>query len=152
MIDIQLLRKDPEGVARRLAARGPGAFDAELFQRYETARKDLQTALEQAQASKNKIAKDIGAAKGRGQDVAPLLEQGEKLKELLERSEQHFGKLQAEIQDFEVYGWSHGILAHSGYRACRLRTWTHRPCTPADAQPYLSPTAGSSNHVAATDR
>jgi seryl-tRNA synthetase len=100
MIDIQLLRKDPEGVARRLAARGPGAFDAELFQRYESARKELQTALEQGQASKNKIAKDIGAAKGRGQDVAPLLEQGEKLKELLERSEQHFGKLQAEIQDF----------------------------------------------------
>ena len=100
MIDIQLLRKDPEGVARRLAARGPGAFDAELFQRYESARKELQTALEQGQASKNKIAKDIGAAKGRGQDVAPLLEQGEKLKQLLERSEQHFGKLQAEIQDF----------------------------------------------------
>ena len=100
MIDIQLLRKDPEGVARRLATRGEGAFDATLFQRYETTRKDLQTAVEQAQASRNKLAKDVGMAKGRGQDVAELVEQGEKLKGLLEKSEQKLGELQQEIQDF----------------------------------------------------
>jgi seryl-tRNA synthetase len=100
MIDIQLLRKDPEGVAKRLAARGPGAFDAALFQRFESTRKDLQSAVEQAQASRNRIAKDIGMAKAKGQDVAPLLEQGEKLKSLLERSEQQLTALQQEFQDF----------------------------------------------------
>jgi seryl-tRNA synthetase len=100
MIDIQLLRKDPEGVQKRLATRGEGAFDATLFQRYESVRKELQTAVEQAQASRNKIAKDIGMAKGRGQDVGPLVEQGEKFKSLLERSEQKLGELQQEIQDF----------------------------------------------------
>jgi seryl-tRNA synthetase len=100
MIDIQLLRKDPEGVAKRLATRGPGAFDATLFQRYETARKELQTAVEQAQASRNRIAKDIGQAKAKGQEVAPLLEQGEKLKVLLERSEVQLTALQQEIQNF----------------------------------------------------
>jgi seryl-tRNA synthetase len=63
MIDIQLLRKDPEGIARRLAARGPGVFDPDLFQRLEKTRKDLQTAVEQAQASRNRIAKDIGRVK-----------------------------------------------------------------------------------------
>src|SRR5688572_8543476 len=100
MIDIQVLRKDPEGVAKRLATRGEGAFDAALFQRYETTRKDLQTAVEQAQASRNKLAKDVGMAKGRGQDVAELVEQGEKLKEVLERSEAKLAELQREIQDF----------------------------------------------------
>jgi len=100
MIDIQLLRKDPEGVAKRLATRGAGAFDAVLFQRYESTRKDLQTAVEQAQASRNRIAKDIGQAKARGQDVAPLLEQGEKLKALLEKSEVQLTALQLEIQEF----------------------------------------------------
>ena len=100
MIDIQLLRKDPEGVAKRLATRGAGAFDAALFQRYESTRKELQSAVEQAQASRNKIAKDIGQAKAQGKDVVPLLEQGEKLKSLLERSEQQLGTLQQEIQDF----------------------------------------------------
>jgi seryl-tRNA synthetase len=100
MIDIQLLRKDPDAIARRLATRGPGAFDAELFQRYESTRKELQTAVEQAQASRNRIAKDIGMAKSKGQDVAPLVEQGEKLKGLLERSEQQLARLQEEIQAF----------------------------------------------------
>ena len=100
MIDIQALRKDPEGVAKRLATRAPGAFDATLFQRYEAARKELQSAVEQAQASRNRIAKDIGQAKAKGQDVASLLQQGEKLKVLLEKSEQQLVVLQHELQDF----------------------------------------------------
>jgi seryl-tRNA synthetase len=100
MIDIQLLRKDPQGVAKRLETRGAGAFDAALFQRYETTRKELQTAVEQARASSNRIAKDVGQAKAKGQDVAPLLEQGEKLKALLEKSEAQLTTLQHAIQEF----------------------------------------------------
>jgi seryl-tRNA synthetase len=100
MIDIQLLRKNPQEVARRLAARGPGAFDAVQFERFEATRKQLQTAVEQAQASRNHIAKDIGQAKAKGHDVAPLLEQGEKLKALLEKSEQQLALLQQDFQEF----------------------------------------------------
>ena len=100
MIDIQLLRKDPQAVANRLATRGPGAFDLEQFQRFESARKNLQTAVEQAQASRNRIAKDIGQAKARGQDVGELVSQGEKLKTLLEQSQAQLAELQAAFQDF----------------------------------------------------
>ena len=100
MIDIQLLRRNPEEVAKRLATRGPGAFDVAQFERIEAARKDLQTAVEQAQASRNRIAKDIGQAKAKGHDVGPLLEQAEKLKGLLEKSEQQLALLQQEMQDF----------------------------------------------------
>ena len=100
MIDIQLLRKDPAAVAQRLAGRGPGAFDVEQFQKFESARKNLQTAVEQAQASRNKIAKDIGQAKAQGKDVAELLAQGEKLKSLLEASEAQLATLQNAFQDF----------------------------------------------------
>ena len=100
MIDIQLLRKDPEAVAKRLATRGPGAFDTEQFQRFEAARKDLQTAVEQAQASRNRIARDIGQAKARGDDVAEWVSQGEKLKALLEQSQARLAELQAGFQDF----------------------------------------------------
>jgi seryl-tRNA synthetase len=100
MIDIQLLRKDPQGVAQRLATRGAAAFDAELFERYESTRKQLQTAVEQAQAAKNRMAKEIGIAKGQGRDVAPLLEQAESQKALLEKSEAQLAVLQAEIQNF----------------------------------------------------
>jgi len=100
MIDIQLLRKDPEAVAKRLATRGPGTLDATQFQGFEDARKKLQTAVEQAQALKNKLAKDIGQAKKNGQDVGELIAQGEKLKSLLDQSGEQLEKLQAGLQDF----------------------------------------------------
>jgi seryl-tRNA synthetase len=100
MIDIQLLRKDPDAIARRLEARGAGAFDAEQFRRFEDARKNLQTAVEQAQAARNRIARDIGQAKAQGKDVSELLAQGEKLKSLLEQSEQQLARLQAGFEDF----------------------------------------------------
>jgi len=100
MIDIQLLRKDADAVARRLATRGPGNFDPEQFRRFEDARRNLQTAVEQAQAARNRIARDIGQAKAQGKDVGDLLAQGEKLKSLLEQSEQQLAKLQAGLQDF----------------------------------------------------
>jgi seryl-tRNA synthetase len=99
MIDAQLLRKNPQEVAKRLATRGPGAFDLAQFERFEATRKELQTAVERAQASRNRIAKDIGQAKARGQDVSELMREGEKLKSLLEESERQLEKLQAGFQD-----------------------------------------------------
>ena len=99
MIDIQLLRKNPQEAAARLATRGPGHFDAAQFERFEAARKELQAAVQEAQASRNRIAKDIGQAKAKGQDVSELMQQGEKLKSLLDESEKQLEKLQAGFQD-----------------------------------------------------
>ncbi|HXU41121.1 MAG TPA: serine--tRNA ligase [Burkholderiales bacterium] len=100
MIDIQLLRKDPEAVAKRLATRGPGVLDVTQFQGFEDARKKLQTAVEQAQALRNKLAKDIGQAKKNGIDAGELIAQGEKLKAALDQSGEGLEKLQAGLQDF----------------------------------------------------
>ena len=46
------------------------------------------------------MAKEIGMAKGKGQDVAPLLEQADAHKALLEKSEQQHAALQQEVQEF----------------------------------------------------
>jgi len=100
MIDIQLLRKNPDDVARRINTRAAGSFDADQFQRFEKTRKDLQSAVEQAQASRNRIARDIGQAKAKGHDVSDLLAQGEKLKSLLEQSEAQLTSLQIGFEDF----------------------------------------------------
>jgi seryl-tRNA synthetase len=100
MIDIQLLRRSPQEVEKRLGTRGPGAFDANQFLDLEARRKQIQTAVEQAQASRNRIAKDIGQAKAKGQDAGALLEQAEKLKAQLESSERELALLQQEMQDF----------------------------------------------------
>jgi seryl-tRNA synthetase len=100
MIDIQLLRKNPDEVAQRLAARGPAALDLQQFQRLEAARKDIQTRVEQAQAARNRIAKEIGQAKGKGQDAKDLLAQAEGSKAQLEASERELAGIQSQLQDF----------------------------------------------------
>jgi seryl-tRNA synthetase len=100
MIDIQVLRKDPEAVAKRLATRGPAAFDVGRFQELEARRKQLQTQVEQAQASRNRIAKEIGQAKAKGQDAKELMIQGEQSKASLESSERGLAELQEQVEDF----------------------------------------------------
>jgi seryl-tRNA synthetase len=100
MIDIQLLRKSPEEVAKRLATRGPAAFDLERFQQLEAKRKQLQTEVEQAQAARNRIAKEIGQAKAKGQDAKDLMAQAEQSKTSLEAAERSLAALQAELNDF----------------------------------------------------
>ena len=100
MIDIQLLRKNPDEVAKRLALRGPSVFDMQQFQRLEALRKELQTHVEQASAARNKTAKEIGQAKAKGQDAGELLQQEKRSKAELEASERELAKIQAELQDF----------------------------------------------------
>ena len=100
MIDIQLLRKDPYQVARRLETRGGTVFDPEQFKEFESARKNLQTAVEEAQATRNKLARDIGQAKAKGEDASEPMAKAERLKGLLEQSEQQLERLHAAFQDF----------------------------------------------------
>jgi seryl-tRNA synthetase len=100
MIDIQLLRKEPQQVARRLATRSTAAFDAAAFEKLEGRRKELQTRVEQAQAARNRLAKEIGQAKGKGQDASALLARAEQSKSDLESSEKQLAALQAELEDY----------------------------------------------------
>jgi seryl-tRNA synthetase len=100
VIDIQLLRKNPQEVAARLAPRGAGAFDLRRFLALEAKRKELQTAAEQALAERNKAAKEFGQAKAKGADVKALLELGNRLKAAAETAEAQASKVQAELQDF----------------------------------------------------
>jgi seryl-tRNA synthetase len=100
MIDIQLLRKDPEGVARRLASRGEAAFDLQRFLELEAKRKTAQTLGEQALADRNKVAKEIGQVKAKGGDAKELLEKAERLKALAEAGNIESQKAQAELEDF----------------------------------------------------
>ena len=100
MIDIQLLRKDAAGIARRLATRGAGAFDLPRFQALEAKRKELQSTAEAAQAQHNKASKEIGQAKAKGQDTKELLERSNRLKAIADAAEAESAKAVAELNDF----------------------------------------------------
>jgi seryl-tRNA synthetase len=77
MLDINLLRRDLDGVLARLAKRkSPQPFlDVERFRTLEAERKTLQTRVEELQARRNSLSKQIGQLKAKGQDSAePMAE------------------------------------------------------------------------------
>ena len=77
MLDINLLRRDLDGVLARLETRkSPQPFlDVQRFRTLETERKTLQTRVEELQARRNSLSKQIGQLKAKGQDcVEPMAE------------------------------------------------------------------------------
>lgn len=88
MLDIQLLRKDIAFVAQRLASRGV-VLDTVRFEDLEAERKYIQTQTQDLQARRNALSKQIGIAKGKGEDasaaMAEVISTNEKLKVMEER-------------------------------------------------------------------
>jgi seryl-tRNA synthetase len=74
MFDVKWIRENPAVFDRGLARRGLPPRAAEIIRRDEAWRA-AETAAQEIQARRNKIAKDIGGAKSRGEDIAPLLAQ-----------------------------------------------------------------------------
>jgi seryl-tRNA synthetase len=98
MIDIQLLRKDTDGVAARLASRGY-TLDTEAFRALEAERKDVQTRTEALQARRNSLSKSIGQLKAKGQDTAAVMAEvaglGDELKASAEQNDRLLARLDA---------------------------------------------------------
>ena len=90
MFDIQLLRKDIQAVADRLASRGM-TLDTARIAALEAERKDIQTKTQDMQAKRNGLSKQIGIAKGKGEDTASIMAEvaglGDALKGLEDRLE-----------------------------------------------------------------
>ncbi|PIV23819.1 MAG: serine--tRNA ligase, partial [Hydrogenophilales bacterium CG03_land_8_20_14_0_80_62_28] len=90
MFDIQLLRKDIQAVADRLASRGM-TLDTARIATLEAERKDIQTQTQDMQAKRNGLSKQIGIAKGKGEDTASIMAEvaglGDALKGLEDRLE-----------------------------------------------------------------
>ena len=89
MLDPQLLRTDPEGVARALEPRGY-RLDVAAWRELEARRKALQIGVQELQNRKNQSAKSIGQAKARGEDIQPLLDAVKSLGDELGKAEAEF--------------------------------------------------------------
>jgi seryl-tRNA synthetase len=96
MLDIQLLRKDLATVADRLASRGV-QLDTERISALEAERKDIQTRTQDLQAKRNQLSKQIGIAKGKGEDAAPMMAEVAGLGDELKSMETRLEDIQAEL-------------------------------------------------------
>lgn len=101
MIDLQLLRKDADAVAARLAVRGY-ALDLATFKSLEEARRAIQVATERVQAERNALSKQVGAAKAKKDEVgaAALMAQAGALGEKLKAMEGENTEVQANLRRF----------------------------------------------------
>ncbi len=96
MLDPQVLRKDIDAVVLRLKSRG-FEFDREAYTALENRRKTLQSEVEGMQGERNRVSKEIGKRKSRGEDAGELLQQMSELGGRLKQNESDFGGLQQEL-------------------------------------------------------
>ncbi|HEY4974116.1 MAG TPA: serine--tRNA ligase [Steroidobacteraceae bacterium] len=101
MIDPKLLRSEPVEVARVLARRGY-AFDVIEWQGLEEQRRHWQIETDRLRAARNSHAKAVGQARGRGEDIAPLLVAGEQLTQGLTGAEQKLGSVQSRLERWQL--------------------------------------------------
>ncbi|MFM1989575.1 MAG: hypothetical protein RJA99_2532 [Pseudomonadota bacterium] len=96
MLDIQLLRKDLDAVAARLAARG-FSLDTDAFRALEAERKAVQTRTETLQARRNALSKSIGQIKAKGGDVSAVMTEVAGLGDELKASEEANAAIQGRV-------------------------------------------------------
>ena len=99
MIDINLLRADPEKVKNNLKIKKYD-LDIELFNEIDSRRKNLQTEVEDLKNRKNKLSRDFGELKKNNQDTSDLSNQLDEIKENLLEKENSFNKILSHLNDF----------------------------------------------------
>jgi seryl-tRNA synthetase len=99
MIDIQILRKDIDSAAARLAAR-KFQLDVAAFNAMEAERKQIQTRTEELQGIRNSASKQIGMLKGRGEDTSTLMAQVAGITDELKSSAERLEAVLAKMGEF----------------------------------------------------
>ncbi len=97
MLDLKLIRSDPERIRQALARRG-AAEGVEALLALDARRRELLPEIEGAQAERRALSKQIGEAKQRGEDAEePMATVGE-LKERIESGKAELERVEAELE------------------------------------------------------
>ncbi len=99
MLDVNLLRSDLASVAAALAKRGV-TLDTARFEALESSRKDIQVRTQDLQSRRNSLSKQIGIAKSKGEDAAPILAEVAGLGDQVKGLEGELDRVQRELRDF----------------------------------------------------
>jgi seryl-tRNA synthetase len=99
MIDIQLLRKDIDNVAERLANR-KFQLDVAGYNAIEAERKAIQMRTEELQSKRNSLSKQIGMLKGKGEDTTAVMAEVGGLGDELKANEASLALVQEKVATF----------------------------------------------------
>ena len=96
MLDLKWLRDQPEALDHALGRRGLPPLAAELLDR-DAAVRALQTELQQTQARRNALSKEIGRLRAQGADAGTVMAEVGALREQIQTGEQRVKELAAEL-------------------------------------------------------
>lgn len=99
MLDPKILRSDIQAVAEKLQRKGY-SLDVDQYNAKESLRKSLQVETQELQSIRNQRSKEIGKAKGQGQDITDLKIEMDALSQQLKDKEQQFQILQNELNQW----------------------------------------------------
>jgi seryl-tRNA synthetase len=97
MLDLKLIRSDPERIKAALARRG-AAEEVDRLLALDARRRELLPEIEGAQAERKTLSKQIGEAKQRGEDATELMETVAGLKERIEVGKGELEKAEADLE------------------------------------------------------
>ncbi len=98
MLDLKLLRTEPQEVAKGLARRG-FQLDVGLLETLEAERRQAQLDAQTLQTERNARSKMIGKAKASGEDIAPLLAEIDDLGDQHKAAEVRLAKVLEQLND-----------------------------------------------------
>jgi seryl-tRNA synthetase len=101
MLDLRLIRSDPEQVKQALARRG-AADGVDALLALDARRRELLPEIENAQAERKTLSKQIGEAKQRGEDAEELVGRVQGLKETIESGKAELERVDAELEEIAL--------------------------------------------------
>ena len=101
MLDLKLLRTEPQEVAKGLARRG-FQLDVGLLETLEAERRQAQLDAQTLQTERNARSKMIGKAKASGEDIAPLLAEIDDLGDQHKAAETRLAKVLEQLNDLAM--------------------------------------------------
>ncbi|HEX3818446.1 MAG TPA: serine--tRNA ligase, partial [Chthoniobacterales bacterium] len=143
MLDIRLIREQPDFVKSRLATRGgDDAAKIDEVLAVDTERRKLETALQQCNADRKRLSKEIGGARSRGENSAELEEQvrkiGDEIAELVRQTavaEERQRDLLLNIPNLPHPGAPIGKTAADNPV---VRTWGEKPDLPEPVRDHVA--------------
>lgn len=99
MIDTNLIKDDPQMVAKNLQSRNYD-FNIESYERLEAQRKKHQTETEDLQAKRNILSKEYGLLKKEGKDDSALNSKIETIKTELDKCSSKLNDIQSSLKEF----------------------------------------------------
>ncbi len=97
MLDLKLIRSDPERIKAALARRGAAGSIDELLA-LDARRRELLPEVENAQAERKSLSKQIGEAKQKGEDAEGPMAEVQALKEKIESGKAELERVEAELE------------------------------------------------------